>query len=58
MRPLFHPKAIDRDAALVELLHGEAAGAAETLGLSVTNAKTRVHRARLFLRHRLGESLR
>jgi RNA polymerase sigma-70 factor (ECF subfamily) len=31
---------------------------AETLGLSVANAKTRAHRARLFLRHRLTESLR
>jgi len=31
---------------------------AETLGLSVANAKTRVHRARLFLRDRLTESLR
>ncbi len=31
---------------------------AATLGLSVANAKTRVHRARLFLRDRLTESLR
>ena len=31
---------------------------AAALGLTVTNAKTRVHRARLFLRQRLAVSLR
>jgi len=36
------------------LSNGEVA---ETLGISVGNAKTRVHRARLFLRKRLAEAM-
>jgi len=48
----------DRAAVILRDVDGwSIAQIAETLGLSVPNAKIRVHRARLFLRKRLGESL-
>ncbi len=48
-----------RTAVILRDIEGfSTAEVAETLGLSVANAKTRVHRARLFLRHRLAASLR
>jgi RNA polymerase sigma-70 factor (ECF subfamily) len=48
-----------RTAVILRDVEGcSTAEVAETLGLTIANAKTRVHRARLFLRHRLGEALR
>ena len=47
-----------RTAVILRDIEGcSTAEVAETLGLTIANAKTRVHRARLFLRHRLAESL-
>ena len=48
----------DRTAVILRDVEGfSTAEVAATLGLSVANAKSRVHRARLFLRRHLGESL-
>ena len=45
-----------RTAVILRDVEGcSTAEVAETLGLTIANAKTRVHRARLFLRHRLAE---
>ena len=47
-----------RAAVVLRDIEGlSTAEVAEALGLSIANAKTRVHRARLFLRHRLAASL-
>jgi RNA polymerase sigma-70 factor (ECF subfamily) len=51
--------ASDRTAVILRDAEGfSIAEVAATLGLSIANAKTRVHRARLFLRQRLSASLR
>jgi RNA polymerase sigma-70 factor (ECF subfamily) len=48
----------DRTAVILRDIEGfSTAEVAQTLGLTVANAKTRVHRARLFLRHRLAASM-
>ena len=48
----------DRAAVILRDMEGVSiAELAETLSLSVPNTKSRIHRARLFLRKRLGESL-
>jgi RNA polymerase sigma-70 factor, ECF subfamily len=48
-----------RTAVILRDVEGcSTAEVAETLGLTIANAKTRVHRARLFLRHRLAASMR
>jgi RNA polymerase sigma-70 factor, ECF subfamily len=48
----------DRTAVILRDVEGfSMAEVAATVGLSVTNAKSRVHRARLFLRRRLAASL-
>jgi RNA polymerase sigma-70 factor (ECF subfamily) len=48
----------DRTAVILRDIEGcSTAEVAETLGLSVANAKSRVHRARLFLRHRLAAAM-
>jgi len=50
--------ASDRTAVILRDAEGfSMAEVAATLGLSIANAKTRVHRARLFLRQRLSVSL-
>jgi RNA polymerase sigma-70 factor, ECF subfamily len=47
-----------RTAVVLRDIEGlSTAEVAETLGLTIANAKTRVHRARLFLRHHLAASL-
>ena len=61
-RPVPQLDALPEDARTAVVLRDveacSTAEVAETLGLTIANAKTRVHRARLFLRHRLAESLR
>jgi RNA polymerase sigma-70 factor, ECF subfamily len=48
-----------RTAVILRDIEGcSTAEVAETLGLTIANAKTRVHRARLFLRHPLAASMR